>query len=134
MVATACVPGARVGRAGGTEEGRAHHACYSLRIAYAPLHDPRTTQNWRMAGRSRNRRTSAGWRGGGHGTARGQISRAAAVPQGFDKRYFTLQIMAPYSEARDAHLYTRLLFPVDANRLFLSEFTDLITRFTEYLN
>jgi hypothetical protein len=55
------------------------------------------------------------------------------VPQAFDKRYFTLKVMAPYSEARDAHLYTHLLYPADVNRLFLSEFTDLVTRFTDTL-
>jgi len=44
----------------------------------------------------------------------GKYLGAAAVPQAFDKRYFTLQVMAPY--------------------FFLSEFTDLVTRFAEYLN
>jgi hypothetical protein len=56
------------------------------------------------------------------------------VPQAFDKRYFTLLVMAPYSDARDAHLYTHLLYPADVSRVFVSEFTDLVTRFTEYLN
>lgn len=59
---------------------------------------------------------------------------AAAVPQTFDKRYFTSLVMAPYSDARDAHLYTYLLYPADARRAFLSEFTDLVTRFADYLN
>ncbi len=31
---------------------------------------------------------------------------AAVVPQAFDKRYFTPLVIAPYSDARDAHLYT----------------------------
>ena len=64
----------------------------------------------------------------------GKYLGAAAVPQAFDKRYFTLQVMAPYSEARDVHLYTHLLYPADASKVFLSEFTDLVTRFAEYLN
>jgi len=36
--------------------------------------------------------------------------------------------------ARDAHLYTHLLYPADASRVFVSEFTDLVARFAEYLN
>jgi hypothetical protein len=63
----------------------------------------------------------------------GKFPGAAAVPQSFDKRYFTLLVMAPYSEARDAHLYTHLLYPADVSKVFLSEFTDLVTRFAEYL-
>ena len=42
------------------------------------------------------------------------MATCAAVPQAFDKRYFRLQVMAPY--------------------FFLSEFTDLVMRFAEYLN
>ena len=64
----------------------------------------------------------------------GKYLGAAAVPQAFDKRYFTLLVMAPYSEARDAHLYTHLLYPPDASKAFLSEFADLVKRFAEYLD
>jgi len=64
----------------------------------------------------------------------GKYLGAAMVPQTFDKRYFTLLVMAPYSNARDAHLYTHLSYPADASKIFLSEFTDLVTRFAEYLN
>src|SRR5262249_56752845 len=32
----------------------------------------------------------------------GKYLGAAVVPQAFDKRYFTLLVMAPYSDARDA--------------------------------
>src|SRR5215813_2927722 len=64
----------------------------------------------------------------------GRYLGAAAVPQAFDKRYFTLLVMAPYSDVRDAHLYTHLLYPADVSRVFVSEFTDLVARFAEYLN
>ena len=64
----------------------------------------------------------------------GKYPGAAIVPQAFDKRYFTLLVMAPYSDARDAHLYTHLLYPADVSKVFLSEFTDLVTRFMEHLN
>ena len=63
----------------------------------------------------------------------GKYLGAAAVPQAFDKRYFTLLVMAPYSDARDAHLYTQLLYPADASKVFLSEFTDLVAHFAEHL-
>ncbi len=64
----------------------------------------------------------------------GKYLGAAVVPQAFDKRYYTLLVLAPYSHASDAHLYTHLLYPGDASKVFLSEFTDLVTRFAEYLN
>ena len=37
----------------------------------------------------------------------GKYLGAAAVPQTFDKRYFLLLVMAPYSDARDVHLGRR---------------------------
>jgi len=64
----------------------------------------------------------------------GRYLGAAAAPQTFDKRYFLLLVMAPYSEARNVHLYTHLLYPADASRIFLSEFSDLVTHFADYLN
>ncbi len=64
----------------------------------------------------------------------GKYLGAAVVPQAFDKRYFTLLVMAPYSDARDAHLYTHVLYPADASKVFLSEFTDLVVHFAEFLN
>src|SRR5262249_11512836 len=64
----------------------------------------------------------------------GKYLGAAAVPQAFDKRYFTLLGMAPYSEVRDVHLYTNRLYPAQPSTVFLSEFADLVTRFVEYLD
>src|SRR5262249_51778065 len=64
----------------------------------------------------------------------GKYLGTAAVPQTFDERYFKLLVMAPYSEARAAHLYTHLLYPADASKSFLSEFTDLVTHFAKYLD
>jgi hypothetical protein len=87
-----------------------------------------------MAGRSRDHRARAGRCGRQHGTAHRKYLGAAVVPQAFDKRYFTLLVMAPYSEVRDVHLYTHLLYPANASKVFLSEFTDLVTRFAEYLD
>src|SRR5438034_7173328 len=76
------------------------------------VHEPLKTGEWQDA-----RETIGPQRGGVVGNMElrtGKYLGAAAVPQAFDKRYFTLQVMAPY--------------------FFLSEFTDLVTRFAEYFN
>jgi len=76
------------------------------------VHEPLKTGEWQHA-----RETIGPQRGGVVGNMElrtGKYLGAAAVPQAFDKRYFTLQVMAPY--------------------FFLSEFTDLVTRFAEYLH
>ena len=76
------------------------------------VHEPLKTGEWQDA-----RETIGPQRGGVVGNMElrtGKYLGAAAVPQAFDKRYFTLQVMAP--------------------DFFLSEFTDLVTRFAEYLN
>ena len=156
MVATAFALATRVGRAGSDEDrvlerlfaatralvlkyypdaqtGRTKHTIhFEVRTRRFMIHEPLRTGEWQDA-----REIVGPQRGGVVGNMElraGKYPGAAMVPQDFDKRYFTLKVMAPYSEARDAHLYTHLLYPGDANPLFLSEFTDLVTRFTEYLN
>jgi len=156
MAATMFVPAARVGHARGSDEVRPLERLYAqtraLVLKYYPdaktevtkhtihfeartrrfmVHEPLKTGEWQDA-----RETIGPQRGGVVGNMElrtGKYLGAAAVPQAFDKRYFTLQVMAPYSEARDVHLYTHLLYPADASKVFLSEFTDLVTRFAEYL-
>src|SRR5262245_4114515 len=96
------------------------------------VHEQLKTGEWQEA-----RETIGPQRGGVVGDMElrsGKYLGAAVVPQAFDKRYFTLLVMAPYSDTRDEHLYTHLLYPADVSRVFLSEFTDLVTRFMEYLN
>ena len=157
MIATTFVAAARVGRARGSDEvrllDRLFAATRALVLKYYPdaktelskqtihfevrtrrfmIHEPLRTGEWQDA-----REIVGPQRGGVVGDMElreGKYPGAAVVPQAFDKRYFTLQVMAPYSEERDAHLYTRLLYPADANGVFLSEFADLVTRFTEYLH
>jgi hypothetical protein len=41
----------------------------------------------------------------------GEYGGMAIVPQSFDKRYFTLLLMAPYSKKLDHHLYIHLKYP-----------------------
>ena len=65
---------------------------------------------------------------------KGKYPGAAAVPQTFDKRYFKLLVMAPYSSKRDVHLYVHLSFPADVKSDFLKEFTALVDDFEKYLD
>ena len=156
-MAAAVLPALGTGRAGGSDDPRALERLFvatrGLVLTYYPdartvltrhaihfeartrrfmIHEPLKTGEWQDA-----REIVGPQRGGvvGHMELRAGIYRgAAAVPQAFDKRYFTLHVMAPYSAARDAHLYTHLLYPADANRVFLSAFADLVARFTDYLD
>jgi len=156
-VVTALVPAACVDCAGGSDESRLLERLFAatraLVLKYYPdaqteltnrrihfeartrrfmIHEPRKSGEWQDA-----REIVGPQRGGVVGNMElrtGKYPGAAVVPQAFDKRYFTLQVMAPYSPARDAHLYTHLLYPGDTNGRFLDEFADLVTRFSEYLN
>ena len=65
---------------------------------------------------------------------KGPYAGAAMVPQTFDKRYFKLLLMAPYSSRHDAHLYVHLSYPADAKADFLRQFTDLVNDFGKYLD
>jgi hypothetical protein len=153
----AFVPVARVGRAHGSDDvrlvDRLHVQTKALVLKYYPaartdlakqtihfeahvrrfmVHEQLKTGEWQDA-----HEVVGPQRGGVVGNMElrsGKYLGAAAVPQAFDKRYFTLLVMAPYSETRDAHLYTHLLYPADANKVFLTEFADLVKRFAEYLD
>jgi hypothetical protein len=65
---------------------------------------------------------------------KGQYQGAAMVPQTFDKRYFRLLLMAPYSRQYDAHLYVHLAYPGTVSSDFLKEFTGLVDDFERYLD
>ncbi len=62
----------------------------------------------------------------------GIYSGAAEVPQTFDKRYFSVLLLVPYSKRLDRHLHVRLSYPADASKDFLREFTEAINRFNDY--
>src|SRR5262249_7173491 len=69
------------------------------------VHEQLKTGEWQDA-----RETIGPQRGGVVGDMElrsGKYLGAAVVPQAFDKRYFTLLVMAPYSDARDAHRVRR---------------------------
>lgn len=63
----------------------------------------------------------------------GRYHGAAGVPQTFDKRYFKVLLLAPYSSQEDVHLAVRLAYPRDVSDGFLTQFTELANDFGEYL-
>jgi hypothetical protein len=63
----------------------------------------------------------------------GEYGGMAAAPQSFDKRYFTLLLMAPYSKKLDHHLYIHLKYPRDVTKEFLKEFGCLTDGFEKYV-
>jgi hypothetical protein len=65
---------------------------------------------------------------------KGPYQGAAAVPQSFDKRYFTTLLLAPYSRERDVHLQVHLSYPRNVNAEFLKEFTKLLDEFRKPVN
>lgn len=62
----------------------------------------------------------------------GPYHGAAVVPQTFDKHYFNVLLLAPYSKRLDRHLHVRLSYPADASKEFLRDFTEAINQFNEY--
>jgi hypothetical protein len=63
----------------------------------------------------------------------GEYMGMAVVPQSFDKRYFTLLLMAPYSKKLDHHLYIHLKYPRDVPKEFLEEFERLVNAFERHV-
>lgn len=65
---------------------------------------------------------------------KGRYMGAAMVPQTFDKRYFKVALMAPYSEKHDAHLHVLLFYPEKTSSDFLREFIELVNNFEKHLD
>jgi hypothetical protein len=65
---------------------------------------------------------------------KGQYQGAAVVPQTFDKRYFKVLLMAPYSPKRDVHLYVHLSYPGNVSSDFLKEFAELVNDFQKHVD
>jgi hypothetical protein len=64
----------------------------------------------------------------------GKYGGAAVVPRVFDKRYFTLLLMAPYSKKIDHHLYIQLKYPGQVSQEFLNKFKHLANGFDEHVS
>lgn len=56
----------------------------------------------------------------------GPYQGAAEVPQSFDKRYFTMLLMAPDLPALGGHLRVELWYPADVDGGFLRQFRLLV--------
>ena len=63
----------------------------------------------------------------------GRYQGAAVVPQTFDKRYFSVLLMAPYSAKHDCHVIVHLSYPGNVSGEFLKEFTALVNDFEKHL-
>jgi hypothetical protein len=64
----------------------------------------------------------------------GKYGGMATVPQSFDKRYFVVRLMAPYSEKLDGHLLIHVSYPRIMSPEFLDEFEKLTSGFNQYLS
>ena len=65
---------------------------------------------------------------------KGKYMGAAAVPQTFDRRYYTIMLMAPYSETLDCHLYVHLYVPALGGKPeFIKAFTGLVNGFEKLI-
>ena len=64
----------------------------------------------------------------------GKYEGAAVVPQTFDKRYFSLLVMAPYSQRHNAYLYVHLSYPGNVREDFLKQFAELVNGWEKYLD
>lgn len=63
----------------------------------------------------------------------GKYGGAAVVPQAFDKRYFTVLLMAPYSKKIDHHLYVHLKYPRHVSDELIDGLKHLANGFNEYV-
>jgi hypothetical protein len=75
-------------------------------------------------------------KGGIHGDLElrtGLYGGMAVVPQSFDKRYFTVLLLAPYSKALDHHLYIHLKYPRDVPKGFVKDFEGLVEGFDKHV-
>ena len=64
---------------------------------------------------------------------RGPYMGAAMVPQTFDKRYFQVLILAPYSNLYDCHLWVAIRYPRDVSNEFLEKFQQLVLDFEKHV-
>ncbi len=59
----------------------------------------------------------------------GPYDGQAAVPQVFDKRYFKVLLLAPYSKRLNRHLHILLSYPDGTPDAFLKQFKEAVGRF-----
>lgn len=95
------------------------------------IHEPLLTGEWQDA-----HEEPGPQKGGIYGDIElraGEYGGMAALPQSFDKRYFTLFVTAPYSKKLDRHLDIHLKYPRDVPKDFLKEFERLVGGFEKHV-
>jgi hypothetical protein len=95
------------------------------------IHEPTLTGEWQDA-----REEPGPQKGGIYADIElraGEYMGMAAVPQSFDKHYFTVWLTAIHSKKLDQHLYIQLKYPRDVPKEFLNEFKVLVDAFEKYV-
>ena len=95
------------------------------------IHEPTLTGEWQDA-----REEPGPQKGGIYADIElraGEYMGMAALPQSFDKRYFTVLVTAPHSKKLDHHLYIHLKYPRDVPKDFLKEFERLVDGFEKHV-
>jgi hypothetical protein len=95
------------------------------------IHEPLLTGEWQDAHEEPGPQKSGIY--GDLELRAGEYGGMAVAPQSFDKRYFTLLLMAPYSKKLDHHLYVHLKYPRDVPKEFLKEFERLVDGFEKHV-
>lgn len=106
------------------------HFEYKTRVFI--VHEPLLSGEWQDPWEDRGPE-----RGGIHcdmALVRGAYQGQAAVPQSFDKRYFTLLLTAPYSKELNAHLLTHLKYPRNVPDGLLKELDELLNNFHRFIS
>jgi hypothetical protein len=96
------------------------------------LHEPLKTGEWQDAHEEVGPQKGGVW--GWMELRDGKYNGQAILPQAFDKRYFVLNVIAPYSKKLDRHLYVHLKHPRDADRAFLRDFDTLVNTFDKLVS
>jgi len=96
------------------------------------IHVPLKTGEWQDPWEERGPR-----KGGILGTIElrdGEYTGAAMVPQMFDRFYYSIILMAPYSRKHDCHLYVHLYVPKHQSKPeFTKELTEMVNAFESKL-
>jgi hypothetical protein len=95
------------------------------------IHEPTLTGEWQDA-----REESGPQKGGIYGDIKlrpGEYMEMVAVPQTYDKHYFTVLLTANSSKKLDHHVFVHLSYPRDVPKDFLKEFERLVDGFEKHV-
>jgi hypothetical protein len=104
---------------------------FEFNIRKFMIHEPLKTGEWQDA-----HEESGPQKGGIYGDIElrsGKYNGAAGLPASVDKRYFTLRVIAPYSQKLNRHLYIHMKYPRDVSKEFLKDFERLVREFDKHV-